>query len=174
MAARLSALRDVRALPIGRFLVLISVTGWVDPRAIVRLEGLGQLKNPMTSLGIESATCRLVAQCLNQHRYPVPPIFMGWKVKGPLVCHFTALSVLHSTASNGRMTDERWIGEDLNESFRNLTHHDRIYLEELTKIIKHARSSIFWGVTPYRRLKPTFRTNMSLTSSLIKKPARSK
>jgi hypothetical protein len=31
--------------PPGRFLILISVGGSVDPRAIVWLEGLGQLKN---------------------------------------------------------------------------------------------------------------------------------
>jgi hypothetical protein len=35
----------------------------------MRLEGLGQLKNPMTSSGIEPATFRLAAYCLNQLRY---------------------------------------------------------------------------------------------------------
>jgi hypothetical protein len=39
-----SALRACHPLPPGRFLVLVSLRGCVDPRAIVRLEGLGQLK----------------------------------------------------------------------------------------------------------------------------------
>jgi hypothetical protein len=34
-----------------------SVRGFVDPRATVRLEGLGQLRSPMTWTGIEPATC---------------------------------------------------------------------------------------------------------------------
>jgi hypothetical protein len=41
MAMRLSALR---AVPPGRFLVLISVRGWVDPRTKEQLEGIGELK----------------------------------------------------------------------------------------------------------------------------------
>jgi hypothetical protein len=62
MAARLSALRAGRRLPPGRF------------RAIVRLEGLGRLKNSVTSSGFERKTFRLVVWCHNQLRYSVPPL----------------------------------------------------------------------------------------------------
>ena len=48
------------------FLVFIYIRGWVDPRAIVWLEGLRQRNIPVTPQGIEQA------QCLNQLCHSVP------------------------------------------------------------------------------------------------------
>jgi hypothetical protein len=46
----------------------------------VRLEGLGQLKNPITSSEIEPATFQLVAYCLNQLRYRVTQLRKRGKI----------------------------------------------------------------------------------------------
>jgi hypothetical protein len=45
----------------------------LDPRATVQLERFGKFKTPTTSSRIEPVPFRLVAKCLSQPRYSLPP-----------------------------------------------------------------------------------------------------
>jgi hypothetical protein len=75
MAVRLSVLRAGSPLTPGRFLVLISLRGWVDPRAVVRLEGLGQLKISNDLIGnwnFDLPACSIVPQLTTLPRAPEP------------------------------------------------------------------------------------------------------
>ena len=71
---RSSAALIGRLYPQNIFLVLISVRGWVDPRALLRPEGLCQWKIPMT---VGNRTHNLPACRFNQLRHRVPQILLG-------------------------------------------------------------------------------------------------
>jgi hypothetical protein len=65
MAVRLSALRACRPIPPGRFLIFISVRGWVDPQghsAAGRIRSIEKSNNIFGNRTHDLLTCSIVAQ----------------------------------------------------------------------------------------------------------------
>jgi hypothetical protein len=78
MEMRLSDLRSTVLCTPGRFLVLISVKGWVDLRAIVRLKGLDKLKKSNELIGNRT---RDIPACSIVASLPRVPYSIVWSLK---------------------------------------------------------------------------------------------
>jgi hypothetical protein len=125
MAIKLSAVRSGRPLPQERFLVLICVRGCVDPRAIVRLEGLDQLKKSRNLIGIRSRNlpaCSIVPQLTTLPR--VPSGEWGSVKRGGSVSALYSVQWQH---------DWWWIGMEFDGSGRCLTETVSAHLPGVTE-----------------------------------------
>jgi hypothetical protein len=142
---RLSALRTGCLDPQEIFLVLISLRGWVDPRAIVRPEVLCQWKIPMAPSGIGPATFRFVAQCLN-HRAIARAIVRPWKNKTWLKILPWLNDVLSSLnfLFSGKTPSLNFIDWRIIQSRRGALKNESIILSVLNGYMKDLNRNLTW------------------------------
>jgi hypothetical protein len=97
---RLSASRTYGNLSSRIFLELISVGGRVKARAVLPLEGLGQLKNAIASSEIESIIIQFVAEQLDYLCYSVQTLVKiekKWKIYVPYKAHLDSNSIIFTS-----------------------------------------------------------------------------
>ena len=98
-------------------LVLISVRGWVDRRAIMEPEGLCQWNIPVFPPELEPATFRLVAQCQIRHNYLVLTFL---KTKQKYVRSGQPIRANHNCTRFISFTLHLWLGRWLLPKYRIL------------------------------------------------------
>jgi hypothetical protein len=124
MAVRLSALYAGRPLPSRRFLVLISIRDWADPRATMRLEGLRQLKfqwhwesKPRLSGLYHIAStnvaiaCRYLPQCRFVHHKPHIPARTRTRATAVGSQRLTAWTMERPSQNNSQCTNTKQLNQ---------------------------------------------------------------
>jgi hypothetical protein len=97
MVQRLSALCAVR-ISLERFLLHISVRDWVDPKAIVRLEELGESKPVNGLIGIwnsDLSACSIAPQSTTVHKFTKNVTFVGFEIVTAVVAADILIGLLN-------------------------------------------------------------------------------
>jgi hypothetical protein len=112
---RLSALHTGRLYPQEIFLVLISVRGWVNPRAILWARRIMSKKNSNDTIGNQTRNLPVLAHCLNQLRHCIPLERLLYNQK--------CILFIHPPSIHMRMVSQMWF---ILEAFSWTTHYGQM------------------------------------------------